>query len=123
MTMKIAIPLLAVLGLLLAAPSAFARGILWDGEYQSVQDGSNMGRAPAQISMTGDPKRPDGYRCSFQRSGAPRVLLFALTQCSRTGSHVVCLSPAQSEGKAFTGDMCWGDIYLKTPHPAELGTK
>ena len=121
--MKTAIPLLAIVGLLLAAPSAFARGILWDGEYQSVQDGSNMGRAPALISMTGDPKRPDGYQYSFERAGAPRVLRFDLTQCSRTGSHVVCLAPSKSEGKAFTGDVCWGDIYLKKPHPAELGTK
>jgi hypothetical protein len=103
----------------LAGSIALGRGIIWDGEYQSVAKGANMKRAAATIRLAGDTKQPSGYECVFEWEGKERIVTFALTQCTRTGSHVICTSTPQTK-EPFTGDMCWGELYLKTPHPTEL---
>ena len=112
---------IAVTMLLTVGSVGLGRNIIWDGGYQSIEDGGNMKQAPATITLAGDSKQPTGYLCSFELDGKAKEVSFTQTQCTRVGSHVLCTAPRQAEGKPFTGDMCWGDIHLKKPHPAILG--
>jgi len=97
-----------------------ARKIIWDGEYQKIESGSNMKRAKATIITRYDNRRFAGYTCSFEIDGEKQTLQFELAHCTRVGSHVVCTSGKLPDKTPFTGDMCWGDIYLNKKHPSEL---
>lgn len=100
-----------------------ARMIIWDGEYQSIVSGSNMKRTKATVLTRYDNRRLTGYSCRFELDGKEKTLQFDREQCSRVGSHIICTAGSTPEGKQFTGDMCWGDIYLSKPHPSEITGK
>ena len=116
--MKTSLALVALCLLLLPTSPAFARGTVFHGEYQRVENGSTRHKHAAQIITMnrGTPHKPNVFRCHFEDAGKKRTIVFQIAQCLRRGTHVLCSNqtdrPSETK-RGCTGDVCWGDIYLK----------
>jgi len=120
---------LALIWIVVLASSgpAMARGTVWYGEHQSVENGSVTARVPARtVNMNrGTPTGPSPYRCTFQAEGEAKTVTFTPAECLRRGSHLLCAKKTAEPSEArrgWTGVVCWGDVYLK-PAPGDAGAE